>query len=91
MQKLKLFFVSAALLLTTAGVFAGRSKFAISAIYARVGTTWKQLDNCTSLVSLTETASGTQVKIINSSTPAVSYFLYDYNAGTYNPLYASGF
>lgn len=90
MKKVKLFFVSAALMLLTVGVFAGRTKFVNSDIYYRNGANFTQIVVTSSMPGFT--TSGTNIaKVVSSSNGTTQYELYTHNGSTYIPLYTSGF
>ena len=90
-----MFFIAAALVLTTAGVFAGKvnSKFNNYNLYAWDGTAggYNVLETST-FTSLTGTSlsfsPGTQVTIKGSNSASASYGLYAYD-GTYHALTSS--
>jgi hypothetical protein len=85
MKKVKLFFVAAALLLVTAGVFAGKAKFAVSGLYILSGvTTGTYVEIAASTTGEITNAGTTQAVLINSETsPLVQYPLYTWNGSTH--------
>jgi len=93
MNKVKMFFLAAALVLTTAGVFAGKAKFVNYSLWAYNTTTgYFQLEStAAALVDLTTTAGGSQAKIVSSNHPSDNYFIYGLNGVTYSPLYTINF
>ena len=81
MNKVKVFFIAAALVLVTAGVFAGKAKFVAFTLYADNGTNVYQIAGSTSTwVDLSSTTGSTQAKIIGSA--GTQYGLYTSNPGT---------
>lgn len=90
MNKVKMFFVAASLLLITAGVFAGRARFTTITIYSsKTAGAYQPLASSAVLVDLTETQSGTQAKL-TPSVAAGTYGLYYFVSGTtYAPLYTN--
>jgi len=85
-----MFFIAAALVLTTAGVFAGKAKFAtIPNVYAYNGTSAYELLNGT----ITEDQLSTSGTTAASISGAGTFGLYTYNttSGVYSRLYATGF
>jgi hypothetical protein len=91
MKKMKMFFVAAGLLLVTAGVFAGKAKFADSGLWGYNSTGgYKLLLPATSFPDdLTTSPTSTQASIIGASG---TYALYT-NTGTnaYSGIYATNF
>ena len=85
-----MFFIAAALVLTTAGVFAGKAKFAIQGLYAINGATTVRLSTSYDATNLTTTASGTQVVARNSANVAYNVFTFNTTTSTYVPLYSQG-
>ena len=83
-----MFFVAAALVLVTAGVFAGNVKFASAIIYGFDGTNTIQLTQSATLVDLSKTGTGTIASVTGAT--ANTYFLYADHAHT-TPLYPVGF
>ena len=83
-----MFFIAAALVLTTAGVFAGKSKFFDSVtVYAYNATSHTGvtiLASSTSLTNITTTQSGSQASILDEN--GASYLLYT-NSGLGTKLY----
>ena len=93
MNKIKMFFVAAALLLVTAGVFAGKVKFTDPTnLYAYNSTAGVAYEITSSPFSgaFTTTQSGTQAQILNSASTA-PYLLYQISGGTYTPVYTLSF
>ena len=91
MNKVKMFFIAAALVLTTAGVFAGKAKFVTGTLYAwDGGSNYYQL---TPSVSLTNLATGTgTAATITSSNGNPAYGLYSFTApSTYSVLHTVNF
>jgi hypothetical protein len=94
MNKVKMFFIAAAMVLTTAGVFAGKAKFqAIANIYAYNGTVGYQLANGgINTTNLSKT--GTTPATLNTSA-GNNYGIYERTTPggvlTYSPLYTVGF
>ncbi|HVU56855.1 MAG TPA: hypothetical protein VHD83_17455 [Puia sp.] len=94
MNKVKMFFVAAALVLTTAGVFAGKSKFAASTppnlYYSTNGITYN-------LISTAALSGSANLAIFTSGTPSGSparlqgatgpYTLYSDVSGTKFTIY----
>jgi len=82
-----MFFIAAALVLTTAGVFAGKAKFTIDGIYAYDGThTATQLS--TSIGSnLTTTAGGLNLYATTRDRNGNAYGLYAFNTTTSQYVY----
>ena len=77
MKRAKIFFLSTAILLCTAGVFAGKKKYTTGTIYAYGGTRYCQLTAFTTLDGLTTTPpiGCTQAKI---TVVIVIYLVYTY-------------
>jgi hypothetical protein len=89
MNKVKMFFVAASLLLVTAGVFAGKAKFftAPPTLYYYDGSSYSGiiLDGITTDNIFTETAtSGKEAKVGSGST---THNLYYYSGTTYHQVY----
>lgn len=93
MNKVKMFFIAAALVLTTAGVFAGKAKFIAFPLYASSTTTlsstsYQVSQSQASLIGLSA-AAGTQVQITSSN--GTPYGLYYYDPSTdLKPLTSNG-
>jgi hypothetical protein len=95
MNKVKMFFIAAALVLTTAGVFAGRAKFANpSNLWAYNSSVGAFEISTGSFVSgaLSTTPSGNQAQITSSSSGA-NYLLYQITGSpaVYTPVYTLSF
>jgi hypothetical protein len=92
MNKVKMFFIAAALVLTTAGVFAGKAKFATQAFYVSAnGTSFTALSSGSVNLPGLSTSGTAQAKITDNSN--LTYGVYYGIAGTpvtYAPVYASG-
>jgi hypothetical protein len=90
MKKLKIFFVSAALLLVTAGVFAGKSKYFVTETLFGYNSSvgYKQMQAGTFTTSagdlLQVGTSGDTPATISLST--ASYGVYYYNGASYVPV-----
>ena len=84
-----MFFIAAALVLTTAGVFAGKAKFVNAVIYAYDGTNGSQLTQSAALVGL-QTGGSSGPLSITSSIGGTTYGLYSFSApSTYTRLYTT--
>lgn len=85
-----MFFIAAALVLTTAGVFAGKAKFFSNGLL--VDTTgsggYVQVNTQAVPSGFQTTANGQQVQISNRN--GISYPLFYYNSGSYQPVYQTG-
>jgi hypothetical protein len=92
MKKAKLIVVSAALLLTTIGVFAGKQKFANNDVYANVGGTRIKLVTTSTFNDLTTTqpTGAAQAKVIGSFA-STQYGLETFDGTNFIPLYAQSF
>ena len=92
-----MFFVAAALVLTTAGVFAGKAKFLVTGVlYSRdltAGVYNQVSSGSVPFIGLQTTATGNRVASIipSSGLTAVSQPLYSYNTttGVYTILYTT--
>ncbi|MES1223973.1 MAG: hypothetical protein ABUT20_51235 [Bacteroidota bacterium] len=92
MNKVKMFFIAAALVLVTAGVFAGKAKFLDAQVVAYNSGNYFPLTSSATLTDLTTTASGSQARIVSSIHPTINYSLYAFDGvSTYTPLYTTGF
>jgi len=86
MKKVKLFFVIAALLLTTIGLFAGKSKFTTGSIYSYNSTSgYCLLASGATLVNLNTTTCAIPATITNCN--GVTSGLYILIGTTYTRLY----
>jgi hypothetical protein len=86
MKKMKIFFAAAALTLVTAGVFAGRAKFADQGIYVSNGGSYVELSSTYSTIGLTTV--GTEQALITDNS-GVQYGVYtEVSSGVYTPLFA---
>ena len=87
-----MFFIAAALVLVTAGVFAGKAKFAIDGIYAYDGT-HAAIQLAPSIgTNLTTTGGAGLFQATTRDRSANPYGLYAYNSagtGSYVPLYST--
>ena len=97
MNKVKMFFIAAAMLLTTAGVFAGKAKFVTTnQLYAsNNGNIASATSYALSTNALTFdhfSTSGISQATIKGSAGATGYGLYYVNiSGTLSPLYTTSF
>ena len=80
-----MFFIAGALVLTTAGVFAGKAKF-VNQIWASNGTTTVEVSSSFIGTTLSTTVNGTQAKITDHA--SVAYGLYTDNTLS-TPLYST--
>ena len=91
MKKLRVFFVAAAMLLVTAGVFAGKAKFSTAAsnIYYYDGVSHYELigTGTAAGTTLVYGASGTVVSV--TGTNSNQYFLYTNTSSGYQPVYST--
>jgi len=92
-MKLKMFFVGVALLLVTAGVFAGKAKFVAQDVYADVAGVKIKLVSTSAYNDLTTTipTGGVQAKIVSSLGGGTSYFLYGKDGANFVALYTQSF
>jgi len=95
MNKVKMFFIAAAMVLTTAGVFAGKARFAAATnlYYSTNGISYFQgvgtLSGTNVVFNTTRIGSSPQITFTSSG--SVVYGLYQSNGGgSYSPVY-SGF
>jgi len=81
-----MFFIAAALVLTTAGVFAGKAKFTntIYAYYEANGAYTNLTTSVPSTAIMSETTNGSQVQLIDG---IKVYDLYEFDGTTYHALY----
>lgn len=89
-----MFFIAAALVLVTAGVFAGKAKFDTQPFYvSNNGTTFTALSSgSVDLPGLTVTGTGSQATIKDQSNHFYGiYYGIPGSPVTYAPVYASGF
>jgi len=86
-----MFFVAAALLLTTAGVFAGKAKFDISSavLYAKNASSTAKPIVTTTVTLINASTTGTHQALVNDNSN-VSYGLYS-DAACTQPIYFTGF
>jgi hypothetical protein len=92
MNKLKLFVVSAALLIVTIGVFAGKSRFAESLnLYVDNGVSKIQITNGSqSFTQLTTTSGGLGIQAQIRNRDGANLLLYHQTApSTYVPVYST--
>ena len=91
-MKIKNLIVAGALLLVTAGVFAGRAKFAPADVYADVAGTKVKLVTNTTFNDLSTNAIGNQAKIIGSGgTTSYNLYTFESSTSTYVHLYTQSF
>ena len=85
-----MFFIAAALVLTTAGVFAGKAKFSVSGLYYLSGVTSGTYENVATPVAADFSTSGiNQAKLVSSANSPVTYPLYTLNGASYAPVYTT--
>jgi len=88
-----MFFIAAALVLTTAGVFAGKARFANFQLYASntgfATTSFAISPAAASLVGFSTTGT-TQSLIYDQSSVSYDVYYYDGSSNTLHPLYATG-
>jgi hypothetical protein len=90
MKKIKMLAVAAGLLLVTAGVFAGKSKFSVSNIYFLSGGTTGTYEELISTSVTDFTTSGNhQAELVGSESTPVTYPLYTYNGTSYVAIYTT--
>jgi len=89
MNKVKMFFIAAALVLTTAGVFAGKAKFDTLTLYvSNNGTSFTQISAASQdLTGLTTTAGGLNIQATIKDRNNNTYGLYA-GAG-HSPVYST--
>ncbi|MHA4806563.1 hypothetical protein ACX0G9_00580 [Flavitalea flava] len=95
MNKVKMFFVAASLLLVTAGVFAGKARFDTYSLYVSNNATPTTLNSfqltpatTVALIDLTTSGSTGQATVTNTS--GTAFKLYRVVGSTFTPLYATG-
>lgn len=85
MKKVKIFFFITMLLLTTAGLLAGKAKFTTGTIYGFNGVKYCVLATGATMGSLNTTPCANQATI--SDCDGNIWVLYLYSGGIYTPLY----
>jgi hypothetical protein len=90
MKKARVFFVAVAMLLVTAGVFAGKAKFSVSGLYYLSNITSGTYELVATPTAADFSTSGTnQAKLISSDATPVTYPLYTLNGASYVPVYTT--
>jgi hypothetical protein len=89
MKKVRVFFAAAALLLVTAGVFAGKARFANIGIYAINGSTTVQLAPSYTNLTTSFLTGDLQSNINDKAGVSYGVFTYDNVAKAFVPLYST--
>ena len=77
-----MFFIAAALVLTTVGVFAGKAKFATYTVYAYNGTNGYQIESA-SFTSLPSTTTFSTSRALSITSPGGTYGVYGFDGSNY--------